>query len=459
MGRFQLRKTVLALLLAVFMIATLLSNLRRSSEALVPSNDASNQEDSLKQDAVIPNSDKVQQQATLSDITPKNRHMTGHREVFSASTQDRKFMQVFLGEFDGRNANLIPHPTKAEFWILIVTREMFGRVEPSQELMCTAAIQRGAIVCTEEAVPLKLLSSADGKCEGSLELVQWAWGAQDARVFYGPEIPYILYGSQSQYICWGQWLQDIRQVLPQFHLQKHMLKQSFEKAVEVRRSTGYEWMEKNYFLFWDQAGQIYAHFSFVPNRRFAQLSTDGTTGEDLAKAAEQNDRACMAKFMPIYAKDDPDHEAIHQATNSLSITLCKRADASCVIDDSNTFIMHIFHLKTYFDYHAEYEPYTILFKRSAPFEIHAIAQRPLWIHGRKEFSEASDAVVYREHPETIPKNHTEMFYVTSMNWRSHVQKYHGYLDDIVFLGFGIEDSRPGIMDVEAGDLLQDLAYC
>jgi hypothetical protein len=33
------------------------------------------------------------------------------------------------------------------------------------------------------------------------------------------------------------------------------------------------------------------------------------------------------------------------------------------------------------------------------------------------------------------------------------------MDDMLFLGFGIEDSAPGALDVAAGDLLQDLAFC
>lgn len=52
-----------------------------------------------------------------------------------------------------------------------------------------------------------------------------------------------------------------------------------------------------------------------------------------------------------------------------------------------------------------------------------------------------------------------MFYITSMSWKSHAQKYHGYIDDVIFVAFGVEDTMAGVIDVLAGDLLQDLAFC
>jgi hypothetical protein len=52
-----------------------------------------------------------------------------------------------------------------------------------------------------------------------------------------------------------------------------------------------------------------------------------------------------------------------------------------------------------------------------------------------------------------------MFYITSMSWKGHDQKYHGYIDDVLFLAFGIEDTRAAAIDVKAADLMQDLALC
>lgn len=56
-------------------------------------------------------------------------------------------------------------------------------------------------------------------------------------------------------------------------------------------------------------------------------------------------------------------------------------------------------------------------------------------------------------------NDSEMMYVTSMNWKTHGQTYHGYLDDVLFLNFGIEDAKTGSIDVIAADLLKGLGSC
>ena len=102
----------------------------------------------------------------------------------------------------------------------------------------------------------------------------------------------------------------------------------------------------------------------------------------------------------------------------------------------------------------------ILFKSNAPFAVHAISQRPLWIHGRNNLTKWTGSLQYEGRPESdIPEGHTEMFYITSMSWRGHDQKYHGYADDTLLLAFGIEDTRAAAIDIKAGDLLQDLGYC
>lgn len=54
---------------------------------------------------------------------------------------------------------------------------------------------------------------------------------------------------------------------------------------------------------------------------------------------------------------------------------------------------------------------------------------------------------------------TEMMYVTSISWKKHGQKYHGYADDVLFINFGIEDNKTAAIDVLAGDLFMELGAC
>lgn len=416
-----------------------------------------------------------------TDFMLKSMSLFPHRVLFSASTRDREFMPVYLGGVQGNNINIIPHPVRADYWILVAQRDQkwspitpeqilymqnLGLTplaewpSPSEQVVCSAGIQNDAVICAEPAVTLPFVGpQAEGVCPDTIGWVTLVLGMRDSRVFWGPDIPYMTYGAKAKLTCFGQWLQDVRSVLFQFTPHRHMMKEKspFETAVELPRPSGGMAMEKNYFLFWDSNNVTYVHYTLWPKRAFSKLNDDGTGSEDLAPSTAYHDQICMSKFMPPV--DRQSQQAIHQATNSLAITMCERSDPRCLPDDANTYNMHLFHHKTYRNYHAVYEPYVILLRRKAPFAIHAIGQRPFWIHGRHNLTEATKSNLYKNSEVPIPEGQTEMFYMTSMNWKSHAQKNHGYMDDVLFISFGIEDTRPGIIDVVAGDLLDDLAYC
>lgn len=374
-----------------------------------------------------------------------------HRKVQSVSTADQKYFAIDFVSAEGYNPNIIPHPALSKTYI-IVAQELEHSVNQSvwfDELVCNARFTNGALKCINPPKILPIGVTSGDKCVDELAFFGYNVGPHDARVFYGPQRPYALFGSNSQFTCFGQFVQDFR-VLMDWGFEWDVPKQ-FKTAIEVQRPDKYGRIEKNFFLFWDANGQIYAHLDIAPARVFAKLNDDGSVGKDLGPST--GDEKCLAKFMPAVAET---LESIHQATNSLSITLCNRADSSCIIDDSNTFVFTIFHHKSYYAFHSNYEPYVMLFQRSAPFSTHAIGQKPIWVNGRGLPGEG-------KRPAWVPDpkqwRQTEMFYITSMSWATAGQKYHGYLDDTLFLAFGIEDSKNGGIDIVAGDLFKDLGYC
>ncbi|KAK5156907.1 hypothetical protein LTS14_004424 [Recurvomyces mirabilis] len=381
-----------------------------------------------------------------------------YREIFSLTTVDRKYFPIYWAGDEAYNPNVIPHPTKHDMWIVVAQHEQSKEIiDISGELICEAGFLNGVLVCGDAPTILPIAPSITGVCEGDLAYMNFRFGPRDARMFYGPSGPMISYGTQSQYTCLGIWIQDVRMLLDSFRLERFALSKLFTSATEVRRPAPWKGIEKNFFIFWDLQGKAYAHFDLSPERAFAELDFNGAVGDDLAPKTASEDSACMAQYMPYVG---PEQESIHQATNSLSITLCKRADLKCKPTESNTFVMHIFQHKSYYTFHGIYEPYVLLFQQMAPFAVHGISQRPLWIHGRNALSKDTHSLQYEGRPETdIPEGHTEMFYVTSMSWKGHDQKYHGYLDDTLLLAFGIEDSRSAAIDVKAGDILQDIAFC
>lgn len=416
-----------------------------------------------------------------------------HTEIFSVSTRDRQYSPIRMGSAKVLNPNIIPHPRLEAAWIVVAQKMgeddggdqeqqqgMF--VEPSLELVCTAMFIDDALTCIgadgrgfgePTTLPIQPTTGDVTKCTGDLTFFNLNVGPHDARVFYGPRDPYTIYGSNSNFNCFGQWIRDFRGLVPDWGIDVGSpaaaaaaaagATTSFEHefaspgGTELQRPPPLSAVEKNWFLFWDSDNVRYVHYDVTPNRAFARLSGDGSAGEDLARHTAAHDSACLAKFLPdvsalpfaAAAANGPGfHESVHQATNSLSVTLCRRTDPGCVADDTNTFIFAVVHHKAYRDFHSVYEPYVVVFRQRAPFEVFAVSSRPVWISGR--------ATVRGELGRA---DTTEMFYVTSIAWKTQGLKYHGYADDVLFLAFGIEDERAAGIDVQAGSLLANLGLC
>lgn len=378
-----------------------------------------------------------------------------HTEIFSISTKNGKYFPIEFGEEEAMNPSIIPHPTLVDTWIIVAQHRRPSEQSSAwfAELVCDATFKKGRLSCIKPPMILPIAATTGDNCDGDLAYFAFNIGPHDARVFYGPHHAFAIYGSNSGYTCFGQWVQDFR-MLVEWAVEP-AIKTDFRLGTEIRRPTPFGAIEKNWFLFWDKDGEVYVHYDVFPRRSFARLNIDGTVGPDLAPLAAASDQNCMARLMPNVAET---LESIHQATNSLSLTLCNRADISCEPNDSNTFIMTLFQHKSFYYYHSVYEPYVMLFKRAEPFEVHGISSKPIWINGRAKAGDARRPVG-KEFEELESWNQTEMLYVTSMSWKAHGQKYHGYLDDVLFIGFGIEDERTGGIDVLAADLVKNVGLC
>ncbi|KAK3399359.1 hypothetical protein B0T20DRAFT_351810 [Sordaria brevicollis] len=273
---------------------------------------------------------------------------------------------------------------------------------------------------------------------------------------------------------------------------------------------GWGEIEKNWFVFWapplpspspsiSDAGsspksshhkpeskslQTYIHYDFFPHRSFALLHDDGSaTPLPSSPTSVEHDTQCLTHYLP--SLPTASSVSIHQSTNSLLLTLCNRSDPSCVPSATNTFLLSIIQYKTFEYFHSEYEPYVVLFSQQAPgFEVFAVSKKPVWIEGRKKWAEGEWHAGEDGLGDGKPR--TEMFYVTSVNWRDYRSPvssrgqrnegegdddeegergrgegkgYHGYLDDVLVIGFGIEDKESGGIDVLAGELVRGMGLC
>lgn len=420
-----------------------------------------------------------------------------YNTIFSLSTASRTYFNISFGDYETFNPNIIPHPSSSDRWIIVAQQKAVNDQEGlhsavSIQLVCDASFRSSdgaqandhnnnllsmshggeTLSCITPPIILPIeATSSENRCQGHWSPLSLNIGPHDARVFYGPEVPYIIYGSNSQFTCFGQWMHDFRKLVKWVpsvsspsgdpssqSTQAEKNTEVFSTATELYRPPPYGQVEKNWFVFWDSAGDPYVHYDVWPHRSFAKigaiqgdrfLSEESSIGSltdvpGQAFLASTSDITCLGRYMAQILSTSEDF--IHQATNSLSITLCKRSETGCEPTEMNTFIFTIFQRKTHIGFGASsYEPYVMLFRRTAPFEIHSISTKPFWIYGRKPLLQEGSA--------------HEMIYITSMSWKSHGQKYHGYSDDVLFLAFGIDDSRTAGIDIMASDLLKNMGLC
>lgn len=399
------------------------------------------------------------------ELPDANPELKLHRVLKSVSMHDQRFFDIKFGDQDAINPNVIPHPSLEGVWI-VVAQQQRSQVKNTvwfSEVVCNAEFRDGALQCIKPPMILPIPSTPEAHCEGEFFYFGFSIGPHDARLFYGPQFPMVMYGSLSAHTCFGQFLTDFR-ILYDWGAE-FFDAAKFRQQTEVTRPPPYGFIEKNWFVFWDADGKIYVHHDLTPKRTFAALNDDGTTGPDLAPAVRKSDQKCMAKYIKPKIKGK---ETTHQATNSLEITLCKRSDTTCVPSDSNTILFSIFQRKIFYNWHTYYEPYVMAFQRRAPFGLVGLSMKPLWYEGRprpnmQEPVEVDASVNVPVEPGSLleyrmRKGH-QMLYTTSISWLRPGQKYHGYLDDVLFIGFGIEDNSTAGTDVLAGDLFLDLGLC
>jgi len=389
-----------------------------------------------------------------------------HREVHALSTDSGVYFPVIFGSYKAINPNFIPHPQLPNKWFIVAQADKRPTDSPIwfTELVCLASFKDGALACEREPLILPIPFTETDQCKDDLAFWNFNVGPHDARVFYGPDRPYIVYGTQSKKHCFGQYVQDFRFLVEWPDLRLEGVPDHFLYPTDIVRPPPHLPVEKNWFLFWDNKNQTYVHYDIGSSadiggtdrgRGYSKLLPDGSTEPNIATAVDAHDRACWSKHSASLDPSMP--KDIHQATNSLSVTLCKRADPTCKRTDENTIIMEIFHRKSFVNWHGRYEPFVMTFKSAHPFQLHGFSTKPIWLNGRKDWVEEKaikEGVIF-----DYVKDQTEMIYVTSLAWKKAGQTYHGYLDDVMFLAFGVEDRDTAGMDLLAGDLLQDILEC
>lgn len=302
-------------------------------------------------------------QWTPSNSAPDSLISETHQGISSLSTPDGRFFPIKFGDITAFNPSIIPHPQLGGDAFLLVAQKRRvnpGGSEPEDtsvfnvEIGCTASFITSpatgsvSLECIDHPETLPIAATPGSKCSGKLAYIAWNIGPHDARVFWGPKKPLVIFGSNSEHACFGMFLQDFRVLVDWKPVT--FGEESWRLAKELERPPPWGVIEKNWFVWWDKEGAMYAHYEMFPRRGFARVDGNGAAGGDLGglvgryteeeegtgagtgvegrgrgreKEKDWNrDTECMERYFPRLPRNGP--EDIHQATNSLRVTLCNR---------------------------------------------------------------------------------------------------------------------------------------
>lgn len=234
-------------------------------------------------------------------------------------------------------------------------------------------------------------------------------------------------------------------------------------------------MEKNWMLFFTDT-QAYLHYDISPQhgRTFAKLLGGGLTTTNLTDPREH---ACLTHVPPSHSGPTTQlgEGTWHQASNSLRLILCDRADAGAArcqpgaTTADNTVFFAVIHRKQSnpLGLPMRYERYLILWSAAPPFHLLAVSQHPLLLANetasgwpaRENWDDNDD----NDHPP--PPLWAYFTYTVSIAYAwgrpgdESLWKNTGFLDDLVVLGLGLDDLDMGFATVSVRHLLQCLKAC
>ena len=284
---------------------------------------------------------------------------------------------------------------------------------------------------------------------------------------------------RSRYSCFGLWAIDLRRLHEP--LDKLLAENpresrpgplmSYPSLTELTRnphkSRGS--MEKNWMFFGDKHGS-YIHYDMGSQKRtFAKLLGGGLATVNLTDSFEI---PCLKDaFNP-----QPRVGSWHQATNSLRLALCNRADPDCTPRGYNEVYFSLIHrkMKNPLELPLRYERFFIVWSAQPPFSMIGVSRYPILMANESTNGyepeetwqdDAQQQALLQEGREGKPHWAKIFSYTVSIAWAwgrapdAPEDKNFGYLDDEVILGIGVDDEGMVFSRVPARDLLQCLRSC
>ncbi|KAK9358813.1 hypothetical protein V1504DRAFT_441819 [Lipomyces starkeyi] len=190
----------------------------------------------------------------------------------------------------------------------------------------------------------------------------------DPRIMFSPlGEPLMVVGNSGKANCMGQFVIDLRAVIPGLSIKMKLDHVPIRYGIscctliELPRPD-YNEIEKNWFLMWDEANIGYVQHE-SEHRSISALDPPPAKQVNIATPPISK---CVSALKHTMKKEKGQANDVHQATNSLRVTLC---DFPCIPTIHNTVIIELLHLKYKNVYELFYRRCAIIMNATAPFNI------------------------------------------------------------------------------------------
>ncbi|KAK9490749.1 hypothetical protein V1508DRAFT_252784 [Lipomyces doorenjongii] len=378
------------------------------------------------------------------------------------------------------NPNLIPAPPGSQYPYIGFARESLKPVEDAPSVRRHTVIycdmdwamsdtfDQQMLRCVNEPKTLDLPSwrSPTGSC-GLWSMSESGVGHIDSRIFMSPRgEPLMVVGTNGIANCVHQFVVDLRTIVPDLEskLKVENVPIRFANLTALPRESPLAEIEKNYLLLFDEKDDIFVHHE-IGDRSFTAMSDVGMRNLGVYAPTPE----CILTLRKTFAQPDSQKMMIHQATNSLRVTLC---EYPCEPTLDNTVLISIMHVKYERFLDVYYRRYLVVMNATAPFHILARSSNLMYAGTDERHMVYSVALEwdhshYRRRRESLdnPPNAVEKREESSLakltpDTNNLVNDYyHGWLDDTVLISLGLNDKESAFIHVKASQLLDCLELC
>ncbi|KAK9243758.1 hypothetical protein V1506DRAFT_365763 [Lipomyces tetrasporus] len=425
-------------------------------------------------------------------------------------------------QLDWYNPNVIPFPQNYKYPYLGFARQSRNDTvtTPHEVVYCEmdwayTTVGRKILRCANDSPPKTLAlptwRSPHDSCTGSnAKLRDVAQGPSDPRVYFSPagEALMIL-GTNGFSTCMGQFVVDLRAVIPDLATKMNLthVQMRYDNLTELPRDHFRE-MERNWFVLYDHDNVEHVQHEISP--RSVSTTSGADAGKNMLLKSQTEAPACLTALLR------KKHSALNQATSALRVTMC---EFPCIPTVHNTVLVSIVHVKyTPKNQDRFFRRYVVVMNMTAPFNILARTNNLVFAgadekqvlytvsmawdphyQARRDWDDEVDAepseiaqvyapTLVSDMTEGLPPDtidltsgfdvERETVKVRRLRKRDHrpaeppastkpthkqnliADGYtHGWIEDMVMINIGVNDSESGILHTPMKDILECLNYC